>query len=181
MYGLLNAALRDYVVSEMGQDTWTATTLAAGITDDVFEHMHEYDDSITYVLVANIATTSNTTQDTVLDLFGEAWVAYTIKEGYGSLFDVAGDNLRDFLLSLNAMHSEVRKSYTRLQPPTFLFDTVDATTLRMHYISKRSGLCPMIPGIVRGLTKRFESSATVKETECARLGAPHCQFTIVIK
>jgi hypothetical protein len=97
------------------------------------------------------------------------------------MFEIAGDSLRDFLLSLDAMHARVGRSFPKLVPPRFQFDHVDHKTLRMHYISTRPNLCPMVFGLLRGLSLRFKTPISVQEDVCARRGAAHCEFMVVFQ
>ena len=180
MYGLLNNALKVYVKEKYGDDIWDLVRFRAGILDDNFKNSEGYSDKITYDLVGAVADTANTTVDLVLDGFGEQWVKYTVEQGYGQLFEVAGENIRDFLLSLNAMHANMHRTFPNLVPPKFKFDPLDPRTLRMHYESTRQGLCPMIPGLLRGLSNRFMTPLTVEEVACARNRAHHCEFIVTL-
>jgi len=76
------------------------------------------------------------------------------------------------------LHARVGRSFPRLRPPSFRFDQIDEHDLRMHYVSERQGLCPMIFGLLRGLSRRFKTEVNVLEEVCARHGAAHCQFLI---
>jgi predicted hydrocarbon binding protein len=181
MYGLLNAALKEFVTMSHGGDAWDSVAQRAGVSGIQFNKMDPYPDALTYTLVGEIASATSQTVDAVLDQFGEHWVAYTAAQGYGPLFDIAGDSLRDFLLSLNELHLRVGRSFPKLVPPSFRFDTVNPHTLRMHYISQREGLCPMVPGLLRGLSNRFKTPIQVMEDTCARRGADHCEFVVILQ
>jgi Haem-NO-binding len=143
--------------------------------------MDPYPDELTYRLVGETAATMAMSLDTVLDGFGEHWVEYTAAQGYGPMFDIAGDSLRDFLLSLDELHVRVGRSFPKLVPPSFRFETLNPHTLRMHYLSQRKGLCPMIPGLLRGLSSRFKTPIQVMEDACARRGADHCEFVVILQ
>lgn len=181
MYGLLNSALREYVVNRYGHDTWTTVTAKAKVGDQIYGRMTSYPDSVIYDLVATVSEETGESQDSVLENFGESWVKYTDQNGYGSLFSIAGDSLREFLLSLDELHAKVGRSFPNLVPPQFRFGAIDANTLRMHYISSRKGLCPMIPGLLRGLSVKFNTPVEVEEAACSRLGASHCEFVILLQ
>jgi predicted hydrocarbon binding protein len=181
MYGLLNAALKEFVATNYGADAWGAIAQSAAIGDIQFNKMDPYPDELTYKLIGAIAAASSQSVDAVLDQFGEHWVAYTAAQGYGPLFEIAGDSLRDFLLSLNELHVRVGRSFPKLVPPTFRFDSINPHTLRMHYLSQRKGLCPMVPGLLRGLSQRFKTPIQVLEDACARRGADHCEFVVIVQ
>jgi len=179
MYGLLNAALKEFVVSTYGNDSWqrVAETSAPGIVS--FNKMAPYPDALTYAMVTRACEVLGESFETVMFGFGEFWVRYTDQQGYGPLFEIAGDSLRDFLLNLDALHVRVGRSFPKLEPPSFRFETVDGRTLRMHYLTRRKDLCPMIPGILHGLSLRFKTALEVTQDTCARKGAAHCEFVLV--
>jgi predicted hydrocarbon binding protein len=181
MYGLLNAALKEFVTTNHGGDAWGSVAERAGVSGIQFNKMDPYPDALTYTLVGEIAAFTGQSVDAVLDRFGEHWVAYTAAQGYGPLFDIAGDSLRDFLLSLNELHVRVGRSFPKLVPPSFRFDSPNQQGLRMHYISQRQGLCPMVPGLLRGLSLRFKTPIQVMEDACVRRGADHCEFIVIIQ
>jgi predicted hydrocarbon binding protein len=181
MYGLLNAALREFVVSKHGSAVWDTVAQQAAVSVSQFNKMDPYPDELTYRLVGATAAVTGASGDEVLESFGEHWVKYTAEQGYGPLFDIAGDSLRDFLMSLDELHARIGRSFPKLVPPSFRFDPIDPHTLRMHYISQRKGLCPMIPGLLRGLSVRFKTPIRVQEDRCARRGAAHCEFVVNIQ
>jgi predicted hydrocarbon binding protein len=181
MYGLLNAALKEFVVATHGASSWDLIAQSAAVSVDHFNKMDPYPDEIAYRIVAATATTTGRTTDEVLDGFGEYWVHYTASQGYAPLFEIAGDSLRDFLLSLDDLHARIGRSFPKLVPPSFRFDPIDPMTLRMHYISQRKGLCPMVPGLLRGLSDRFQTPLRVDHDRCARRGADHCEFVVAFQ
>ena len=181
MYGLLNAALKDFVIAEYGAERWAGIATHAAVSDTTFNKMDPYPDELTYKLVGATATATGCSVDTVLDRFGEYWVDYTARQGYAPLFEIVGDSLQDFLLSLDALHERIGRSFPKLVPPVFRLDPIDMHTLRMHYLSQRKHLCPMIPGLLRGLSLRFKTPLRVVEDACARRGADHCEFIVTVQ
>jgi len=177
MYGLINAALKQFVLDNHGGDVWEriASAAAPGITQ--FDTMSPYPDEMTTRILASASELTAIDADVLLNDFGEFWVRYTSDQGYGPMFEIA-DSLHEFLLSLDLLHARVGRSFPKLRPPSFRFDTIDPTTLRMHYLSSRAGLCPMVFGLLRGLGRRFATDVSVSEDVCARRGAAHCEFIV---
>lgn len=173
MYGLLNQALQSYVVSTYGAATWE--TIAPGVT--AFERMQPYPDDLTSGLVARAALVLGRTTDDVLASFGEHWVKYTDAQGYRALFDIAGPDLLDFIESLNTLHARVQHAFPGLNPPVFVSQRF-VGGLHLAYTSERRGLCPIVPGILRGLAYRFRQPIDITETACARFGDKCCLFTV---
>ena len=51
MYGMVNKAVQDLVVSNFGDEKWQAIKAKAGVEDDVFLSNEGYPDKVTYDLV----------------------------------------------------------------------------------------------------------------------------------
>ena len=178
MYGLVNAAFRELIVSRYGNEQWEKIREAVVPDVESFSRMEQHPDEITYRMVERAAELTGIPQRELLVKFGELWVIYTDREGYGSLFDIAGDSLPDFLLSLNELHERVGRNFPKLRPPKFQFEVIDHKTLRMHYLTRREGLCPFVVGLLQGLSLRFRTPLTVQELACRASGAEHCEFLL---
>jgi predicted hydrocarbon binding protein len=174
MYGLVNAAFRELVISRHGTETWDRIRLALSLEADEFARMDAYPDLLTYQMVQSGAAVMGIPSQELLAAFGEFWVTYTDREGYAALFDIAGDSLTDFLLSLDELHVRVGRNFPKLRPPSIRFDVIDRNTLRMHYLTSREGLCPFVLGLLRGLSIRFRTPLDAQELECRAQGADHC-------
>lgn len=178
MYGLVNAALRELIVALYGHELWERVRLAVAPDVDTFSAMEQYPDEITHQMAQRTCAFTGCKPDELLNKFGEFWVIYTDRAGYGALFEIAGDSLPDFLMALNELHTRVGRNFPKLRPPTFHFDVVDASTLHMHYLTRRTGLCPFVRGLLQGLSLRFRTRIEVEHPVCQRQGADHCEFTI---
>jgi len=174
MYGLVNKAVVDLVVSKFGQDTWDAIKKKAEVDIDVFVSMEGYPDDITYRLVGAASEVLKIPPEKVLEAFGEYWVLYTAKEGYGPMLDASGKSLREFLENLDALHARVALTMSELKPPRFRLVPVDDSTMMLEYHSTRQGLAPMVVGLLRGLSIRFDTPIDIAHAR--REG--HDEFTI---
>lgn len=174
MYGLVNKAVVDLVVSKFGQDTWNAIKKKAEVDVDVFVSMDGYPDDITYRLVGAASDVLKIPPEAVLEAFGEYWVLYTAQEGYGPMLDASGKSLREFLENLDALHARVALTMPELKPPRFRLVPVDDSTMTLEYHSTRQGLAPMVVGLLKGLSIRF---ATPIDVTHARRD-DHDEFTI---
>jgi len=174
MYGLVNKAVVDLVVSKFGQDTWNAIKKKAEIDVDHFVSMDGYPDDVTYRLVGAASEVLKLPAEKVLEAFGEHWVLYTAQEGYGPMLDASGKTLREFLENLDALHARVALTMPELRPPRFRLVPVDDTTMQLEYYSTRQGLAPMVIGLLRGLSIRFNTPLDVTHTP--RDG--HDEFTL---
>jgi predicted hydrocarbon binding protein len=181
MYGLVNAAVQDFVVSNFGVDKWEKIKSKAGISMASFNRMEPYPDDVTYKLVGAASEVLGVGAADALKAFGEFWVLYTGKAGYGELFDSAGRNLREFLFNLDNLHTRVGASFPKLRPPSFRFEVIDDEMMRMHYhpgAPNRVGLCAMVDGLLIGLAKHFETELQMEQTACKEKGADHCEWLL---
>lgn len=151
MYGMVNKAVFDMVHAYFGKDAWTAISKAAGVEDDTFLSMRQYPDEITYRLVSAASQELRITPEQVLEAFGEYWVSYTAREGYGELLKLHGKTLLEFLGNLDAMHARVGLTFPELRPPSFHLSEKQARSVKLHYQSSRQGLAHLVVGLLRGL------------------------------
>lgn len=181
MYGLVNKAIEGLVCSRFGEAAWARIQRRARLDVEGFISLDAYPDRITYDLVAAASAELNTPAEQLLEAFGEHWVEYTGREGYGGILDAAGATLPEFLLNLNNLHSRVRLMAPELRPPSFHCTDVTDGSLVLHYRSEREGLAPMVVGLLRGLGNRFRTPVTVAQTRArGRDGADHDEFLVTL-
>lgn len=158
MYGLVNRAIEQLVVSVKGESGWLRVCARANVSSDGFVAMCPYHDDVTFRLVEAASAELNTPVAQVLESFGEYWILYTAEEGYGPLLEAAGNDLRSFLAGLNDLHGRVENLFPHMQLPRFKVEDIGQHEYRLRYRSSRSGLAPMVLGLLRGLAKRFEQT-----------------------
>lgn len=178
MYGLVNKAIAGLVCDRFGSETWATIKARAGIDVDIFISMDAYDDDISYQLVGAASGVLGLPADQILEIFGEYWVLYTAKEGYGPMLQMAGNNLVTFLQNLDHLHTHVGFSLPQLKPPSFWCTDVTAHSIRLHYGSSRKGLAPMVVGLLKGLGKRFNEEIEIEHVQRHDDGAHHDVFLI---
>lgn len=174
MYGLVNKAVVDLVTTKFGAEAWSQIKQKADVDIDVFVSMDAYDDAITYRLVMAASEVLGLEPAQVLEAFGEWWVLYTAAEGYGSLLDAAGSNLREFVANLDALHARVSLTMPALKPPRFRLAHATDDVMTLEYYSTRQGLAPMVMGLLKGLAIRFKTPVEI--SHASRDG--HEEFTI---
>jgi len=184
MYGLVTQALQDLVCSRFGEDTWETIKRNAGVDIDVFVSMEAYPDDVTYKLVGAASEVLGLSAEEVLKAFGEYWVSYTAKEGYGEILRMAGDTLPAFLQNLDNLHTRVGLIFPHLKPPSFWCTDMREDSLRLHYrpgLDSRGGLEPFVIGLVNGLAVRFKTKIDINQTASRSQGADHDEFLITFK
>lgn len=180
MYGLVNKAVEGLVRDRFGEEAWEKIKRKAGIDAEVFVSMEQYSDDVTYKLVAAASEVLETPADDILKAFGEYWVLYTAKEGYGELLKMSGNSFTEFLHHLDDLHAHVGLSFPNLQPPSFRCLENDDGSLLLQYYSERQGLAPMIFGLLNGLASMFSTEIDVQQTISREDGADHDAFLITI-
>ncbi len=100
MYGIVNKAIEDLVISNFGEEKWQSVKERSGVDIDFFISNEPYDDDITYKLAGGVSEEMNIPISEVLQIFGEWWVLKTGKEKYGGLMEAGGNTLREFLINL---------------------------------------------------------------------------------
>lgn len=162
MYGLVNKAVEDLVCSRYGEETWTRIQAQAGVDEVGFVSMAAYPDEITYKLVGAASEVLGTPVPALLEAFGEHWILYTARAGYGELMAMFGRSLREFVANLDNMHARVGLSFPQLAPPSFVVRDAGPRTLEVEYHSHREGLAPMVVGLLKGLARSFAEEVAVE-------------------
>lgn len=178
MYGLVNKAIEDLIRQDHGDATWERIRSKAGVEETVFVGMNAYPDSITYDLVGAASTELGVDAASLLEAFGQHWILYTAREGYGELLSIGGSTLQGFLLHLDELHTRVALSFPELRPPSFHCTNLTEGSLRLHYESEREGLAPMVIGLLHGLGRMFGTEVAVEHVARRRDGADHDEFDV---
>ncbi|MGB1276399.1 MAG: heme NO-binding domain-containing protein [Nannocystaceae bacterium] len=160
MYGLVNHAVEGLVRRDFGAATWEQIKADADIDIEQFISSENYDDSVTYALIASASKILDLDPQTILIAFGRYWVLTTARESYGELLMATGRTLPEFLPNL---HSRVILLYTRLRPPTFRVSRISESTIHVFYQSHRKGLDDFVVGLLEGLGELFEIQCAVQK------------------
>lgn len=178
MYGVVNRALEDHIVSKYGADKWQEVSGRADLDIDVFISNEAYSDDITYKLVGSACQTLDVCPRDLLKGFGEHWVLKTGAEYYGAMLRSGGSSLKEFLINLPQFHARVQLIYPKLQPPEFSCSDIRENSLRLHYFTHRAGLTDFVVGLLYGLGKLFETPTMVELVESKAAGADHDVFEV---
>jgi Haem-NO-binding len=181
MFGLVNKGLEDMVCGQYGEEIWEEIKSKAEVEIEAFISMDAYPDDITYRLVDAASVVMKIPATDILEAFGRYWILFTATEGYGSLMEMAGDNLPEFLQNLDNLHARVGLSFPNLQPPSFLCSDLEAESLKLHYYSERPGLTPMVVGMLKGLGEKFNTDVDIQLTHSKAQGNDHEEVSIAHK
>ena len=164
MYGLVNKAIKNLALASGGADCWSAITKVAELDDDHFLSMEAYPDELTVQLVSAASEVLGLTSEEVFRRFGRYWVLYTAAEGYGTMLQQTGSNVREFLANLDMLHSRVSTQLPELRPPSFeVEDGSEPNQILLYYYSERAGLTPMVCGLIEGVGEMFSTDLTIKQ------------------
>jgi hypothetical protein len=178
MYGMVNKAVNEMVVSRFGEPTWLEIKRRAGIELEAFISTEGYDDSLTYALVAAASEVLEMDGGEVLEAFGQYWVLETAPRGYGAMLDAGGKTLPEFLDHLPDLHARVSLILPRLQPPEFSISERGEQSLVLHYRSHRPGLQRFVIGLIKGLAQRFHTEVEVELRARRDDGLDHEEFEV---
>jgi Haem-NO-binding len=181
MFGLVNKGLEDMVCGQYGEEIWEEIKSKAEVEIEAFISMDAYPDDITYRLIDAASVVMKIPATDILEAFGRYWILFTATEGYGSLMEMAGDNLPEFLQNLDNLHARVGLSFPNLQPPSFLCSDLEAESLKLHYYSERPGLTPMVVGMLKGLGEKFNTDVDIQLTHSKAQGNDHEEVSIAHK
>lgn len=154
MYGLVNRAIKDLVITTTNAEVWKKIHTQAGFEEEDFQDSVLYDDEVTISLVAAASKELNVLPEQILHDFGRHWILYTGREGWASLFSLAGNSMQEFLEGLDSMHARVQIAMPEGKMPQFnVIEKPDHLILEYH--STREGLAPMVLGLLDGLAEQF--------------------------
>ena len=164
--------------SRYGEAKWEEIKEEASFEEIGFISMKSYDDRITYSLVEAASKLTGRSSSDLLRSFGEYWVLHTSREGYGEMMDSAGNTLVEFLKGLNMMHFRLGKIMPDMIMPHFEVTDEMENSLLLHYKSKRDGFTDMVIGIVKGLSKKFNTECIITIVQSKSEGFNHDIFRI---
>ncbi len=163
MYGLVNRAVKELIVSRAGVEAWQMVCNTAGVHIDDFAAMESYDDDITYRLVGAASQVLDTPAEEILEGFGRYWILYTGAEGWGPILDSQGSSVAEVIGNLNDMHVRIQATMPSLVMPRFQVTRTDDAAIRFEYHSERDGLAPMVLGLMKGLAERCDERWSVAQ------------------
>jgi hypothetical protein len=165
MYGLVNKAIKDLVVSNHGEEKWKEICRLTGHLEEDFIGMNPYPDKLTYDLVGNASKVLGADPHDLLEAFGEYWILYTADEGYGDLMDLTGSTFTEFLGNLDMLHYRINNIMPELSAPQFSVRNEQEHSIELEYRTHREGLSPMLLGLIKGLGKRFGLDVRIRQIQ----------------
>jgi hypothetical protein len=94
-------------------------------------------------------------RDQVWEAFGVYFVEWIMLQGWEEMLRCLSPDLRGFVNNLDSLHYFVDHVVYKanLKGPSFRCEASDDETITLHYFSERSGLWPIVTGIVKAAGK----------------------------
>lgn len=178
MYGIINKAIEEMAIAAGGPEVWDQICREAQCQDRHFVNMQHYPDAETFNLVNATSKVLKVPADDILRRFGRHWILYTSQQGFGPMMRFFGNSVRGILDNLNVMHNGIGDAMPKMRPPRIDVEDIDERTIRVHYVSERSGLAPMVVGLLEGLGEKFDEPLEVRQVAAKQDGADHDEFEI---
>lgn len=177
MKGIINKGIEAFVKATFSDETWAQIKRKAGCKEPFFSASEDYPEQTTVDLVSAASEISGLDTKTVLFEFGKFWLLNTAADAYPTLFRLSGKTTREFLLNMNRVHDQVTRSLPNAKPPSFDYEELPDGRLLMHYQSERM-LCPLLKGLILGVSAHFDEQVEVKETACMSNGDSRCTMEV---
>lgn len=180
MYGIVNKAIEELVVSLSGMEGWQNVCKHAGLDGFTFVNIERYDDALTHRLVESASEAMGHPPEAILRAFGHHWIQYTGKQGYGAMFQMLGNDVMTFLDRLPELHDHIAMVFTDILMPQFETSRVDDRTMRVAYRSTRRGMAPFVFGLLEGTGKLFDQAVEVRQLASFGPDCDHDLFEVTL-
>lgn len=165
MYGIVNKAVEDLVITTAGHEAWAAITEAAGYADVCIDESVNYDDEVTLKIAAAACELLELELNDLLYTFGKHWVLYTTNKGWAEHFMLPADSFLGVLAGLDELHARVRDAMPDGRMPFFSLSG-NSNVYQLEYHSSREGFAPMVLGILAGLAESFGEKWHCEHVRC---------------
>ena len=180
MYGIVNKAIEELVVSLRGMDGWQHVCKHAGLENFTFVNVESYADDITHRLVASASEALGNSPEEVLRAFGHHWIRYTGQQGYGAMFQMLGKDVMTFLERLPELHDHIALVFPDILMPMFQTSRQDERTMHVAYRSTRRGMAPFVFGLLEGTGELFGQTVEVRQLASFGPDCDHDLFEVTL-
>jgi hypothetical protein len=182
LYGLINSALVDFMRTHLGESNMEESLEKCGCDHLVFATMETYPDEYTYRMVGEFTERRGRPAQEVLEQFGEYWVLEVAAKRFKNLLSMVGHDFLTCIENLDLMHERIATEFDNLQQPSFLIKKIDDLneSYEVNYISHRDGLEHFVMGLLRGLAKYHQTSASIDLLSVERGNGTKATFLVNI-
>ncbi|CAD5216121.1 unnamed protein product [Bursaphelenchus xylophilus] len=118
---------------------------------------HYYEDSDSMAIVDNICLYTKLTREEVWESFGVFFVGWIMDQGWDGLLRTLSPDLKGFVNNLDSLHYFIDHVVYKasLKGPSFRCEVNKDDSITLHYFSERSGLYPIVKGIIKEIGKKL--------------------------
>jgi len=160
MYGHIHIILKDLVMGVAGAEAWASILKEAGLTNEGDEGRAldtvVQSDELTFSLVGATCTVLGLELDKALYTFGRHFVTFALRSGNALLLKSQGATLHAFLANINNLHAHLERDHPNARFPFIesKYDP-DQDVAEVTYLSVRSGLKPLVTGVIEEVGLRL--------------------------
>ncbi|KAL6723748.1 hypothetical protein Aduo_018722 [Ancylostoma duodenale] len=168
MFGWIHESFRQLVNRKYGREVWLKIVEMAKFEEGTeSEIAHYYNDVETMRLVNAMANIIGIPVEEVWEAYGGFLIQFTMETGWDELLRAMASDLEGFLDSLDSLHYFIDHVVyqTKLRGPSFRCEPQPDGTLLLHYYSKRSGLYPIVKGVVREVARRIYDTEVIMKVQ----------------
>ncbi|CEF69838.1 Adenylyl cyclase class-3/4/guanylyl cyclase domain and Heme-NO binding domain and Haem NO binding associated domain and NO signalling/Golgi transport ligand-binding domain-containing protein [Strongyloides ratti] len=168
MFGWIHESFRQLVYRKYGRDVWLKILEIIKFEEgSECEISHYYKDEDTMKIVNAMANVIGIPIEEVWEAYGGFLIQFTMETGWDELLKALSDNLEGFLDSLDSLHYFIDHVVyrTKLKGPSFRCEPAKNGSLILHYYSKRSGLYPIVKGVVREVARRIFNTEVIMKVQ----------------
>ncbi|MFO0583811.1 MAG: heme NO-binding domain-containing protein [Anaeromyxobacter sp.] len=167
MKGTIITCVQGMVEKKHGAAAWAKVLEAAGFPKgSVFVPGGDLPDDKAMKILTSVGPSTGMSMDQVMETFGDYWANDYASKMYAPYFSQAKTAM-EFLLGMDSLHQRVTKSTANAHPPQFSYESVTEKSFVMVYHSAR-GLDGLIPGLVKGVARRYGTTCTVQKVGPAK-------------
>jgi len=177
MQGVIYDAMKDYIVSTMGEPVWAQVLAQTGRPPNhEYQLDQAYPDAEMGLLAGSAARISGTPPNDVLEGFGAALVPMMFTY-YGFLADPRWSYV-DFLLNMEPLLHAALRLHTPGAMPTKVRAVRAGPELVTIVYESPLHACAAVRGVIRGAAERYGTEVVVKDENCVLRGDPTCVITV---
>lgn len=178
MKGIIFNELENMVTESFGAEAWETAVRKTPLktAGGLFIGPKSYPDEDLVALVSTASDLTGKPADELIITFGHYLFPRLLGRYPGAI--QPGMNAKTFLQSIDrVIHLEVRKLFPDAILPSFDYEDPAPDQLVMMYKSPRR-LCPLVIGLLRGVSDHFNERIDYEKTSCLNDGDSHCRFEL---
>jgi hypothetical protein len=161
MNGLIKQSIDSLVRTIGGDRAVLAICSACSVPSIEFEQLAMCSDQTTSALINATSEHLAIPHDTLLMKLGYHWINHTAVQRYGELMNIFGNSFAGYVKNLNRMYGYISARDPQLPTPRFLISDEAHSSLTVHYLSSDSRFAVMVQGLLKALSLRFQTHATI--------------------